>query len=178
MEIGVLFADVRGFTTLAESLQATEVNRLMNRFYSMATRTLLAHDAVIDKFVGDSVMALFTPYMLGDRLLRAMVDAGEALLREAGFGTNDPPWLALGVGMDLGTACVGNVGPGEVKDFTALGDVVNTAERLQGAASPGHMVLSERVYNAVRDRYPDGRRVELALRGKSALVAAWNVAIS
>ena len=69
--------------------------------------------------------------------------------------------------MDFGLAYVGNVGSGEVKDFTAIGDVVNTAARLQGEAKPGQIVISARVFQEVAERYPDAPRVELQLKGKS-----------
>ncbi len=93
-------------------------------------------------------------------------------MRGVGYGSREGSWLPLGVGVDFGRAFVGNVGSGEVKDFTALGDVVNTAARLQGKAKPGQLVISERVYREVADRYPDAPRVELELKGKSEPVPA------
>jgi adenylate cyclase len=79
----------------------------------------------------------------------------------------------LGVGLDFGRVFVGNVGGGgEVRDFTALGDAVNTAARLQGAAGPGQIVMSERVYASVAAAHPDAQSVELELKGKSASVRA------
>lgn len=173
MEIGVLFADVRGFSSLAETKPPEEVADLLGRFYRAATDVLLRHDAIIDKLVGDEVMALFIPPLIGDRHLEKMVDAGEALMRSVGFGTAEGPWLPLGVGADFDTAFVGNVGGDEVmKDFTALGDVVNTAERLQSHARPGQLVLSERVYQALGERFPDAQPLELELKGKSVPVRA------
>lgn len=172
-EIGVLFADVRGFTSLAETLQPEEVSRLLGRFYEAASRVLIQRNALIDKMVGDEVMALFLPPLMDEPCLEAMVSAGEELLQAAGYGGADEPWLPLGVGLDFGNAFVGNVGSSEVvKDFTALGDVVNTASRLQGCAKAGQMVLSERVYEGVRERYPDAEAIELDLKGKSELVPA------
>lgn len=78
----------------------------------------------------------------------------------------------VGAGADFGRAFVGNVGEQDVKDFTALGDVVNTAARLQAAAEPGQRVVSERVYKAVQKRFPDALRVDLELKGKAASVPA------
>lgn len=172
MEIGVLFADVRGFTSLAEAVPSDEVARLLNRFYELAMDVLLRHDAVVDKIVGDEVMGLFLPPFVPGDPLAQMVAAGEALLRGVGFGTGEEPWLPLGVGADFGPAFVGNVGRADVKDFTALGDVVNTAARLQGQAGPGQLVLSERVYEAVSGQFPEAAHVELELKGKAAPVPA------
>src|SRR4051812_2765264 len=142
MEIGVLFADVRGFTSLAEDMGPKGVAELLNRFYSTASQ-ILSRSAIVDKLVGDEVMALYLPQLVSDEgwedhMLRDARD----LLSALGYGADAEPWLRLGVGLDVGRAYVGNVGSGEVKDFTALGDVVNTAARLQGAASAGQVVLS------------------------------------
>jgi adenylate cyclase len=171
---GVLFADVRGFTAYSESRSPEEVARLLNRFYTVAARVLAGHDAVIDKLVGDEVMALWLPGFAGrDTYITKMLEAAEELLRAVGFGGDAEPWLPLGLGLDHGPAFVGNVGSGEVKDFTALGDVVNTAARLQAQAKPGQIVMSERVYQeAGATRFPDAPMVQLELKGKSEPVAA------
>ena len=171
-EIGVLFADVRGYTTLAEARSPDEVARLLNRFYAVAAEALCSRDAIVDKLVGDEVMALFLPGVTGPDCPDKMASAAEALLQGVGYGSSRGPWLPLGIGMDFGLAFVGNVGAGEVKDFTALGDVVNTAARLQAEAKAGQTVMSERVYREVAERYPNVPRVELQLKGKSEPVAA------
>jgi adenylate cyclase len=172
IEVGVLFADMRGFTALSESKPPQEVAHLLDRFYFTAATVLYKHDAVIDKFVGDEVMALFLTGFTGPGCFGKMATAAEGVLRAVGYGSREVPWLPLGIGMDFGLAFVGNVGAGEVKDFTAIGDVVNTAARLQAEAKPGQIVMSERVYREVAERYPDVPRVELQLKGKSEPVAA------
>ena len=172
MEIGVLFADVRGFTSLAERMSSDEVAALLNRFYETASG-ILSRVAIVDKLVGDEVMALYIPMLFGrenweDDLVR---DARE-LLEAAGYGDDGEPWLPLGVGLDVGQAYVGNVGSGEVKDFTALGDVVNTASRLQSAAAGGHVVLSERLFARLSDPPGDATSTTLDLKGKADPEAA------
>ena len=171
-DVGVLFADMRGFTNLAETATPEELARLLNRFYSMATDVLSHHDAVIDKLMGDEVMALFLPAFTGDGCVQQMVSAAEGLIRGVGHGSEAGPWFPLGLGLDQGLAFVGNVGSGVVKDFTAVGDVVNTAARLQGEAAPGQLVMSESVYQAIGERYPEARPVQLQLRGKREPVQA------
>jgi len=172
VDTGVLFADIRGYTSLSEAHQPAEIARLLNRFYGAATNVLAGHDAVIDKLVGDQVMALFVPGFAGADYISKMVSAAEDLLRSVGYGGDEEAWLPLGVGLDCGNAYVGNVGSGDVKDFTALGDVVNTAARLQSQAKPGQIVMSERVYGVVSERFPDAAEVSLELKGKSGPVAA------
>lgn len=165
MEIGVLFADVRGFTSLSERLAPDELAQLLNRFYAVASK-VLTRSAIIDKLVGDEVMALYLPQLLGDRWEDDLVRDATDLLVAVGFGTSGHPWLPLGVGIDVGRAYVGNVGAGEVKDFTALGDVVNTASRLQASARAGQITLSERLFERLAHRPPNAIPATLELKGK------------
>ena len=165
MEIGVLFADVRGFTALAGRMAPDDVAELLNRFYAAASK-VLTRSAIVDKLVGDEVMALYLPQLLDDRWEDHLVRDATDLLSAVGFGTPEGPWLPLAVGVDVGRAYVGNVGAGEVKDFTALGDVVNTASRLQSSAEAGQIVLSERLFSRLAAAPPHATPTSLALRGK------------
>jgi adenylate cyclase len=165
MEIGVLFADVRGFTSLAERMYPDGVAKLLNRFYAAASK-ILTRSAIVDKLVGDEVMALYLPPLLGDGWEDSLVRDATDLLASVGYGSSDEPWLPLGVGVDVGLAYVGNVGAGEVKDFTALGDVVNTASRLQSAATAGQIVVSERLFERLAAPPPEATPTSLDLKGK------------
>lgn len=144
VDIAVLFADVRGSTVLGERSTPTEFAALLNRFYRVATDVLVRHDAVIDKLIGDEVMAFFVRGISGPGYRREAVLAGTELLRAIGYGTPAGPWLTLGVAVNAGTAYVGNVG-GAVTDFTALGDTVNVAARMQGEAAGGELLIREGV---------------------------------
>jgi adenylate cyclase len=165
MDVGILFADVRGFTSLAERQSPDETARLLNRFYATAVEVLCRH-AIIDKLVGDQVMALYLPRVFPGEPAEHMVGDAQALLVAAGY-LDDRPWVELGIGLDFGSAYVGNVGSGEVKDFTAIGDVVNTAARLQVAAASGEIVMSQRVHGRAAARSTGLERRELTLKGKS-----------
>jgi adenylate cyclase len=157
MEIGVLFADVRSYTAMTHSMAPDAVAGLMNRFYGAATK-IISRSAVIDKLVGDEVMALYLPQLLSDGFEDDMLrDAGDLIAATE---------LDLGVGLDVGRAYVGNVGSGEVKDFTALGDVVNTAARLQSAATAGQIVVSERLFGRFTARPGNAREATFSLKGK------------
>jgi adenylate cyclase len=165
-ETGILFVDVRGFTSTSEAMAPGDVAALLNRFYEAASTVLKRH-AIIDKLVGDEVMALYFPFLLSERWGDDMVEDAAHLLAAVGYGSPEGPWLRLGIGLDVGRAYVGNVGSGEVKDFTAVGDVVNTAARLQGAAGEGQIVMSERVFELLDDPPPCTSQ-ELELKGKAA----------
>lgn len=165
MEIGVLFADVRGFTALAEDMGPGDVAELLNRFYGTAT-TILTRSAIIDKLVGDEVMALYLPPLLAAGWEEHMLRDASDLLAAVGFGRSAEPWLRLGIGLDVGRAFVGNVGAGDVKDFTALGDVVNTGARLQSSAETGQIVMSERLFARLPSRGTDSSSKNVVIKGK------------
>ena len=165
MEVGVLFADVRGFTSLAEGMAPNQVADLLNRFYGSAT-AILARSAIIDKLVGDEVMALYLPALLAEGWERHMLRDASDLLAAVGFGSSAEPWLPLGIGLDVGRAFVGNVGAGDVKDFTAVGDVINTAARLQSSAAAGQIVISERLFARLPSSGTVASSRNLALKGK------------
>jgi adenylate cyclase len=165
MHVGILFVDVRGFTSLAERQAPDEVATLLNRFYATAVDVLCEH-AIIDKLVGDQVMALYLPRVFPGEPARHMAADAQALLTAAGY-SEERPWVELGIGLDFGTAFVGNVGSGEVKDFTAIGDVVNTAARLQAAAASGEIMMSSRVHALAGEHAAGAEPRELALKGKS-----------
>ena len=172
VHIGVLFADVRNSTTVAEGMSASEYAELLNRFYATATDVLVRRDAVIDKLIGDEVMALFVPGFAGQDYMRQAAEAGAELLRAVGYGSDSEPWLNIGVGVNAGVAYVGNVG-GRVMDFTALGDAVNVAARLQSRAASGELILSEEVQVACEDLFPNGEPRSLTLKGRDVPVTAF-----
>jgi adenylate cyclase len=171
VDIAVLFADVRRSTALGEQLAPAAFAALLNRFYSAATEVLIRYDAIIDKLIGDEVMALFIPGFCGPEYRRRAAEASVALLKAMGYGRSVEPWLPLGIAVNSGVAYVGNVGGEGTIDFTALGDVVNTASRMQSNATVGEVVLSEPVYAAVADEFPNAQSRTLNLRGKEAPVA-------
>jgi adenylate cyclase len=161
IDIAVLFADVRGSTSLGERTSPTEFAGLLNRFYDVATDTLVRHDAVIDKLIGDEVMAFFVRGISGPEYRQQAVEAGIELLSAVGYGTSGGPWLNMGVAVNAGLAYVGNVG-GAVIDFTALGDTVNVAARMQGEAASGELLVREGVS---AESVPERPRRMLNLRG-------------
>ena len=166
VDVAVLFADVRGSTQLGEHEDPCDYAALMNRFYRAATKVLVEHDAVIDKLIGDEVMALFLRGVAGPDHRRRAAEAGVELLRAVGEGSEEGPWLSVGVGVHAGTAFVGNVGgDGGVVDFTALGDPVNVAARLQSLAGVGEIVVGASLDPALSEVLPGARRRTVELRG-------------
>jgi adenylate cyclase len=109
VDLGVLFADVRGSTSLGERLEPAEFAARLNWFYEVATSVLIRHDAIIDKLIGDEVMALFIPGICGPNYYRRAADAAIALLRAVGYDGSREPRVPLGVAVNSGVAFVGNV---------------------------------------------------------------------
>lgn len=168
VDIAVLFADIRGSTGLGEQTVPTDFAALLNRFYATATQTLLRHDAVIDKLIGDEVMAFFVQGISGAAYRRQAVDAGIELLRAVGYGSDSGPWIEVGVAVNAGVAYVGNVGT-DVVDFTALGDPVNVAARMQASAAAGELLVAEGVDDELTAGAP---RRTVTVRGREQPVQA------
>jgi adenylate cyclase len=178
VEISMLFADIRGSTTLAEGMSASTFATLLNRFYEAATNALVLHDAMVDKFVGDEVVALFIPAFAGAQHAQHAIAAAEALLRATGHGLEAGPWLPVGAGVHTATAWVGAVGSqGQVEDITALGDSVNTTARLASAAATGEILVTDEAARAGGLTTDGLERRDLELKGKTATVPVFVVRV-
>jgi adenylate cyclase len=163
--IGVLFADIRGSTGIAERAGAAEFSRLVQHFYHRAAKAIEDHDGIVDKFLGDGIMALFIPVITGEAFARRAIEAGEAVLE----AVMDPGLAAggvrIGVGVHSGPAFVGALGSEDRLDFTALGDTVNVAARLGGAAGAGELLISDAAWRAAGREDATQRRAE-AISGR------------
>lgn len=169
----MLFADVRGYTKLTEGLSPAEVPALVNRFYEAASSALLRHDGLLGQIEGDNVMALYVPGLAGKGYRQKAIEGGLELLAAVGYGSDEGPWLTIGAGIATGEEFVGNVGGGGYKDFTAVGDVTNTAARLTAVAGAGELVVDGESYDAVADPKPAAEHRVLELKGKEAPVDAY-----
>ncbi|WP_172842040.1 adenylate/guanylate cyclase domain-containing protein [Bradyrhizobium lablabi] len=150
MEIAVLFADVRGSTQFAASMRPAEFAALIQRFFKTATEIFTWTDAIIDKMVGDEVIGIFVPGLIGPDYRRRAVAAGLKLLRATGHADPAGPWLSIGVGVHAGETFLGSIGAeGGAYQFAVLGDTMNFGARLVAAAKGGEMVLSEAVWKDV-----------------------------
>ena len=142
VEISVVFADVRGSTALAERTSASDYHELIQTYYRVAAAAIDTNDGVIDKFLGDGIMALFIPVIAGENHASRAIDAGRAILAAVDREGLPTKGLHVGAGVHTGEAFVGVVGSEEKLDFTALGDTVNIAARLGGLAGPGELLVS------------------------------------
>jgi adenylate cyclase len=160
----MLFADIRGSTALAERLSTGEFHALIDRFYTTASETVFAHNGIVDKFVGDELVAAFAP-MLGQKHVARAIEAADHLLRATGHADPNGPWAPLGAGVHTGRVWFGATGEGTHTELTTIGDVVNTTARLASAANAGEVLVSAAAAEAA-GLDPGLARRQLQLKGK------------
>ncbi|HEU5444606.1 MAG TPA: adenylate/guanylate cyclase domain-containing protein [Pseudolabrys sp.] len=176
VEITVLFADLSSFTELTQELGAEKTHQVVDSYLRMATDVLVKHGAFIDKYVGDAVMALFNvPIRQSDHARRAIVAATELEigLKELGSRLDLP--LQASVGIATGHARVGRLGSDDAKDYTAIGDAVNLAARLQGKAGAGEILIAQESYAKHAADFPEARAENFVLKGFREPVAAYRL---
>ena len=170
----MLFADARGFTQFAEGRPPEEVAQALNKMFEGCTDILLRHDAIVDKLMGDAVMAVFGAPILRDDHAQQGVAAAIAI-QEKAAGLFPEGWegARLRIGVNSGLTFVGRVGSEDIKDCTFIGDVVNVAQRLQTEAEPGEILVSATVYEQVRETYPGAEKRVLTVKGRAEPVTAF-----
>ncbi|HRN67819.1 MAG TPA: adenylate/guanylate cyclase domain-containing protein [Promineifilum sp.] len=170
--ITVMFADIRDFSRFGEHVDPEELIDLANGLFSEAVAAISAHHGLIDKFMGDAVMALFnTPLNpQEDHVEQAVAAALDVQARMVAYRSELPSskLLHFGIGIHTGDAVVGNVGSAQRKDYSAVGDVVNLCKRLQELAGADQIIISRRVYEHVRDYALVESLAPVKLRGRKA----------
>jgi adenylate cyclase len=165
IECSLLFADIRGSTSLAEGMSSGEFRELLDRFYSTASKVVFAHEGSVDKFVGDELVALFFPFIAGAEHAPRAVAAAEALLEATGHREPGGPWVPIGAGVHTGRTWIGAIGDAEHTELTAVGDTVNTTARLASAAAAGEILVTVEAA-AAAGLDPSLARRSLDLKGK------------
>lgn len=166
VELTVLFADMSSFTKLTQELGPERTHEVVNAFLTMAAEVLVEQGAFIDKYIGDSVMAFFNvPIRAADHATRAVVAAVRIQERMSGLGQHFGIPLRATVGIASGWARVGRLGPSRSQDFTAIGDAVNVASRLQAQAGPNEILMDGNVYRQVSPDFPKIEPEQLTLKG-------------
>ena len=179
-DVAVMFVDIRGFTPMSENLQPEQVVQILNEYLTLTTESIFKHNGMLDKFIGDATMAVFNaPFDLEDYLYEAVATAwdiksgsdelGKKLMEQ--FGRT----VSFGIGVNCGDAVVGNIGCEFRMDYTAIGDTVNTAARLESRAKPGQILISEALYKALEDRIEAEEVGEMELKGKSNKIMVYSV---
>ena len=188
-DVACLFVDIRGFTHMSETLvDPVKVVKILNDYLGMTTKQIFDNDGMLDKFIGDACMAIFNaPFDIDDYEFKAIkaglgiVKNGEAIAKQVldDYGIT----IGFGVGVNCGEAIIGNIGCDFRKDYTGIGDTINTASRLESNAKGGQVIISEETLNRVdengnyklKDRLIVEENGYLNLKGKTKPVLTYNV---
>ena len=178
--ITVLFADIRGFTRISEHAPPEKIVHLLNRYFSAMTDIIFAHGGTLDKYLGDGLMALFGAPTATPQDAANAVNAAVAMqrriiginqeLRDEGF-----PEIGVGLGLHTGEATVGYIGSERRSEYTAIGDVVNTASRLESNSKGGEILISDATAQASRGRYKLKPREPINVKNRQQPVVLWEV---
>lgn len=180
LDIACLFVDIRGFTPLSESLGPEAVVNVLNESFALTSKAVFDHGGTLDKYIGDATMAIYNaPLPMEDYIFKAVCTAWDMV--KGSKALNDSVKekygceLHFGVGVNAGSAVVGNIGTSTRMDYTAIGDTVNTASRLESQAKAGQVLISEVVYLAVKDKIEARSLGDMALDGKSKAVHVYEL---
>ncbi|MEX1169532.1 MAG: adenylate/guanylate cyclase domain-containing protein [Chloroflexota bacterium] len=165
IECTMLFADIRGSTTLAEGMSTVEYHAVLNRFYGVASKVVFDHDGAVDKFVGDELVAFFYPLLAGEEHAAKGIEAARALLVATGHADPAGPWVPVGAGVHTGLVWMGAVGDASHVELTAVGDAVNVTARLASVATAGEVIVTVGAASAA-GLDPTLERHSLELKGK------------
>ena len=144
VELTMIFADVRDSTPLAESKGTMGFKEIIQRFYKETSKVLIEHNAMVNRLMGDQVIALFVPRFAGKDHAKVAVHAAQELLKVTGHGATNAPWVPVGVGIHTGRAYVGAVGSADgVTEIAVLGSAANLCARLSSSAAAGEILISE-----------------------------------
>jgi PAS domain S-box-containing protein len=178
-ELTILFADIRGFTSFSEQLPPEKLVDILNEYLTLAADAILQQEGTLDKFMGDAVMGLFNaPLAQSNHPLRAARAALAMRAAVVRLHQRLPEELRLhyGIGIHTGEAVVGNVGTEQQMNYTAIGDAVNLAKRLQEWAAGGQIILSGQTYARIQQQITANPIIPFHVKGREAVVEAWELA--
>ncbi len=177
IEATVVFIDISGFTAITEKEPADVVVKLLNKYFDIMVKEIIAQDGYVDKFIGDAILAVFK----GNFHLDRAIDASLAVRKNIEESEQNSSPVSfhpmVSVGIDSGEMISGNIGSAQLRrlDYTVIGDVVNTAQRLQDAAKPGQILISEQSWNKVKESFNCKPVDHIKMKNKSKSFMAYEV---
>lgn len=168
VELSLLFADIRGSTSMAEEKTSMEFKDLIQRFYKTTSQVLIDHYALVNRLMGDQVIGLFVPRFASSNHAESAIETALEILRATGHADPKGPWAPVGIGVHTGTAFVGAVGAKEsVKEIAVLGSTANLAARLSSKAAQGEVLISEEAAASTKLTNRKVEKRQLKLKGVS-----------
>lgn len=176
----VLFVDIRGFATISENNQASEVLGLLNEYFEVLVDVVFRHEGTVDKFIGDAMMVIWgAPVTHADDPRRAVKAALDILAALDDFNRasidRDRPRIDVGIGINTGNLMAGYIGSSLTMSYSVIGDTVNTASRLCSSAQSGQILVSENTWSQVKEHFEATPLGEIKAKGKFKPVNAWAV---
>jgi len=177
VEATVVFFDICSFTTISENESPDNVVKLLNSYFDVMVKEIIAQGGYVDKFIGDAIMAVFR----GDYHLDRAIDASLSVRKKVESLPNESGniffSLKVSIGINCGEMISGNIGSANLRrlDYTVIGDAVNIAQRLQSAAAPGQIIISENSYEKVKESFNCNRVGEITLKNKTNPVVIYEV---
>lgn len=175
-KLTVMFADIRGFTSMAESMTPELTVEILNDYFNAMTERIFEREGTLDKFLGDGLMCLFgAPFSKGEDALNAVRTAVEMQHTLVQINRDFERPLRMGIGINTGHAVVGYIGATRRMDYTAIGDVVNVASRLTARAAPDQILISAATFEEMAGALPTRMLEPIRVKGKSEAIAVYEV---
>ncbi len=170
VEASVVFIDICSFTSISENETPDNVVKLLNNYFDVIVKEILAQEGYIDKFIGDAIMAVFRGEYHLDRAVDACLAVRNQIEKLPALSDSVQFTPKVSIGINSGEMISGNIGSANLKrlDYTVIGDVVNVAQRLQSAANPGQIIINENSYEKIKESFKCEKVGEVALKHKSA----------
>jgi adenylate cyclase len=179
IEISMLFVDVRGSTSIAETMSPEAFGKLITKFYGSVTEVFYKNYGFVEKLLGDEVAGFFVPGFAGKDHARVAIETGRQIMKALGYGRSAKPWIPAGVGIHTGVAYIGSMHTeGGVSNISMLGDSVNITARLTSQAGIGEILMSEATIQAANLAESGLTPRSLKLKGKSEEVSGWILAMN
>ena len=179
-EVTILFSDLRGFSVLSEGYSAREVVEMLNRYFTHMCEIIYRHGGTVDKFIGDSIMALFgAPMSRPNDIERAVCCAAEMQIRMDTYNKENEvlglPKLYMGIGMNTGEVAAGKIGSDLHSEYTVIGNEVNLTSRIEAYTLRGQILFSEKTYSGVKDLVTVGDPIFVPVKGQRKPVALYEL---
>lgn len=180
-DVSVLFSDIVGFTAISESLDSEIIVEMLNEYFTSMTDIIFKFNGTVDKFIGDSIMAFFGAPNDVKNYPNLVVKAGllmqkTSLEMQNNRRLKEKPHFQVRIGINTGNVTIGNIGSPNRLDYTAIGDVVNVASRLEHAAPPGGILIGESTYEVVKNSFKFDEGIDpIKIKGKSKPVKVYRV---
>lgn len=177
IEAAVVFIDICSFTAISENETPDTVVKLLNSYFDIMVKEIIAHEGFIDKFIGDAIMAVFKGDFHMDRAIDACLAVRNKILELPSVSSNITFKPSVSIGINSGEMVSGNIGSSSLRrlDYTVIGDAVNTAQRLQDSAAPGQILISEYSYEKVKEYFKCQKKGELSVKNKTKPLATYEV---